>query len=267
MRRYHRNTDPYQTTEKLSQLLGRMRSAIYPDGATTEIFKKLLFAIQHVERYPSRESKSGRRSQFNRDFLLKSSASIKGILQSETNGRISILRFVSTYLPVLDYPNNIRTALNEYKINLEEARILSRINRETLGEAVKRKPSEIRKELIDTHLKRQGTQAELKRRVDEKLNLTPKKQVENLAANVAVIDLSVDELLEFNEFDTEHLLWEEIKGLVYLMREVDTTLVDDDMTDQLLKDLDSIKLRLLKFRTKADSCFQIPSSDNLWVNQ
>ena len=131
---------------------------------------------------------------------------------------------------------------------MEEARILSKINRNSLGEAVKHKPSEIRKELIDNHLKRQGTQAELKRRVDEKLNLTPKKQTENLAANVAVIDASVNELLEFNEFDTEHLLWEEIKGLVYLMREVDSTLLDEDTTDQLLKDIDSIKLRLLKFK-------------------
>jgi hypothetical protein len=253
MRRYHRNFDPYQTTEKLSELLARMKSAVYPDGISTEIFKKLLFAIQHVERHSARESKSGRRSLFDRDFLLKASARIKGILQAETNGRISLLRFVSTYLPVLDYPNDIKTALNDYKINLEEARILSRINRETLGVAIKRKPSEIRKDLIDSHLKRQGTQAELKRRVDERLNLTPKKQVENLAARVAVIDANVDEFLEFNEFDTEHLLWEEIKGLVYLMREVDSTLVDEDTAAQLFKDLDSIKLKLLKFRKKQGS--------------
>lgn len=89
---------------------------------------------------------------------------------------------------------------------------------------------------------------ELKKRVDERLNLTPKKEAEKLAANVALIDINVDELLEFSEFDTEHLLWEEIKGLVYLMREVDSSVIDDETTENVLRDLDSIKLKLLKFR-------------------
>jgi hypothetical protein len=85
----------------------------------------------------------------------------------------------------------------------------------------------------------------LKKRVHERLNLTPKGQAINVAANV-------DELLEFNEFDTEHLLWEEIKGLVYLMREVDSSIIDDETTEQVLKDLDSIKLRSVQFRKVDD---------------
>lgn len=69
-----------------------------------------------------------------------------------------------------------------------------------------------------------------------------------MAANVALIDINVDELLEFNEFDTEHLLWEEIKGLVYLMREVNSSIIDNETTENILRDLDSVKLKLLKFR-------------------
>jgi len=95
-------------------------------------------------------------------------------------------------------------------------------------------------------------QLELKKRVDERLNLTPKKQAHNVAANIAALDANIDELLEFNESDTEHLLWEEIKGLVYLMREVDSSAVDDETTEQVLKELDSIKLRLMKFRKSED---------------
>jgi hypothetical protein len=53
---------------------------------------------------------------------------------------------------------------------------------------------------------------------------------------------------ELSITDTEHLLWKEIKSLVFLMREVDTSLIDDDSIDQMLKDLDSINLRLMKFR-------------------
>lgn len=82
------------------------------------------------------------------------------------------------------------------------------------------------------------------------MNLTPKKEAEKLAAEL--IDINVDELLEFNEFDTEHLLWEEIKGLVYLMGEVDSSAVDNETTENGLKDLDSIKLKLIKFRKDED---------------
>lgn len=253
MRRHRRNLDPYQTQEKFFELFERMKIAVYPKGVADDDFRKLLYAIQYSERYPEKESNSGRRARFDATFLFNTSMKIKAILQNETGGRISLPRFTTTYLPIPNYPHDIQTALNNHRINLEEARILARINREALGDAVKRKPSEIRREIIDSHLKRQGTQLELKKRVDERLSTTPKKQAHNVAANVAVLDASIDELLEFNESDTEHLLWEEIKGLVYLMREVDSAAVDDETTEQVLKDLDSIKLRLMKFRKSEDS--------------
>ena len=248
MRRYRRNFDPYQAQERFDELFGLMKTAVYPNGTSDGDFKKLLYAIEYAERHPAKESKSGRRARFDATFLFNASLKIKTVLQNETGGRISLMRFITTYLSIPNYSHDIRAALDDYKINLEEARLLARINRDTLGAAVKRNPSEIRKEIIDSHIKRQGTQAELKKRVDERLNTTPKKQAANVAANVALIDSNFDELLEFNEFDTEHLLWEEIKGLVYLMREVDSFLVDDETTEQVLKDLDSIKLRLMKFR-------------------
>ena len=252
MRRYRRNLDPYQTRDKFSELLFQMKSAIYPNGVSDEDFRKLLYAIQYAERYPEKVSNSGRRARFDETFLFNASLKIKSVLHNETGSRISLLRFITTYLPIPNYPNDIQTALNNHKINLEEARIIARINRTSLGDAVKRKPSEIRREIIDSHVKRQGTQLELKKRVDERLNTTPKKQAHNVAASVAVLDANIDELLEFNESDTEHLLWEEIKGLVYLMREVDSSLVDDETTEQVLTDLDSIKLRLMKFRKIED---------------
>lgn len=248
MRRHQRNLDPYQTRERLSELFEQMKHAVYPKGVSDGDFKKLLYAVQYYERYPNKESKSGRRKSFDDAFLYNASLKLKSVLQAVISGRISLMRFISTYLPVFDYPSDLQTALNQHKINLEEARILNRINRENLGQAVKRKPSEIRKELIDSHLKRGGTQAELKNRVAERLNIVPKKQAENISANIAVIDAEVDQLLEFNEFDTEHLLWEEIKSLVFLMREVDSSIIDEDSTVQILDDLDSVKLKLLKFK-------------------
>lgn len=248
MRRYRRITDHFQTREKFFELFEELKTAVYPNGTTYEEFKKLLFAVQYAERHPSKNSKSGRRKKFDDTFLFNSSLKIKAVLQNETGGRISLLRFVSTYLPIMNYPSDLQTALDKFKINLEEARILARVNRQNLGKAVKRKPSEIRKELIESHLKRQGTQAELQNRVLEKLNITPKRQAQQVAANVTQIDYETDKLLEFNEFDTEHLLWEEIKGLVFLMREIDPSLLNDETTSEILNDLDAVKLKLLKFR-------------------
>jgi hypothetical protein len=196
---------------RLSELLERMKFEVYPKGVSDGDFKKLLYAVQYYERFPNKESKSGRRKRFDDAFLYNASLKIKSVLHVASSGRISLMRFVLTYLSVFDYPTDLRTALDLHKINLEEARILARINRESLGQTVKRKPSEIRKEQIESHIKRGWTQAELKNRVADRLNIVPKKQAENVAANIAVIDAEIDELLEFNEFDTEHLLWEEIK--------------------------------------------------------
>lgn len=170
----------HQTIEKFSELFELMKLAVYPNGIADDDFRQLLYSLQYNERYPAKESKSGRRSNFDATFLFNSTVKIKTVLQNETGGRISLLRFITTYLPILYYPSDIQKALDAYKINLEEAKILARINRKNLVETVKRKPSEIRKEIIDSHIKRQGAQLELKKRVDERLNLTPKKEAEKV---------------------------------------------------------------------------------------
>ena len=253
MRRSARNHDSYQSEEKILDLMDRMKILIFPQGSDWASFKKLLYAVQHVERYSAKDVKSGRRPKFERNFLLNASAKLKGFLDAETNGRISLLRFVSTYLPVLDYPGDVKTALADNRINLEEARILNRIAPKNLGSGVRRKPSQIRKEMLESHLKRMGTQSELRGRVAEIINGSPKGEAAKVAQDIARMDVAVDELLELDEFDTEHLFWEEIKSLVYLAREVDSGLLDDDSLTEILKDLDSIKLRLVKFRKKPES--------------
>lgn len=59
----------------------------------------------------------------------------------------------------MSYPPDLRRALDQFEINLEEARTLARLNRDSLGEAVRRRASDIRKDLIASLVKRQGTQA------------------------------------------------------------------------------------------------------------
>lgn len=38
------------------------------------------------------------------------------------------------------------------------------------------------------------------------------------------------------------------KSLVYLMRDINSSAIDEDSTTQILDDLDALKLKLLKFR-------------------
>lgn len=242
-----RNQEPYQTEEKLLELIEEMKLSVFPAEASLVDFKKLLYAIQHHARKPELKSKSGRRKKFADDFLITSASKLKSILYARTSGRISLLRFISTFLPLLDYPKDIRTSLNKHEINLAEARSLARINSRNLGLKYKSKPVEIRKELLVNHLKRKDTQAELERRVSEKLSSTPKIEAAKVTSQVIVMEDRYDELLEFSEFDTEHLLWEEIKALVYLAREIDPSLMTDHQTIEVLNDLDSIKLKLRKY--------------------
>lgn len=247
MRRYLRNQEPYQVEENLLKLLEEMKLAIYPAGISLADFKTLLYAIQHHERKPEIKSKSGRRKKYSDDFLLSSATKLKSILYTRTNGRIPLLRFVSTFLPILDYPRDIRTALNKQEINLAEAGSLARINSKNLGLKYKSKPVEIRKELLAGHLKRKDTQAALERRVSEKLSSTPKVEAAKVTSQIILLEDRHDELLEFSEFDTEHLLWEEIKALVYLAREIDPSLMTDEQTVEVLNELDSVKLKLRRY--------------------
>lgn len=247
MRRHLRNKEPYQTEESLLELIEEMKLSVLPVGSTLADFKRLLFAVQHHERKPELKSKSGRRKRFSDEFLISSAAKLKSILYARTGGRISLLRFVSTFLPILDYPRDIRTLLNKYEINLIEARSLARINSKNLGQKYQSKPVEIRKELLKSHLKRNDTQAALERRVNEKLSSTPKVEAAKVTSQVIVLEERFDLLLEFSEFDTEHLLWEEIKALVYLAREIDTSLMTDEQTVEVLNELDSVKLKLRRY--------------------
>lgn len=234
--------------EKLSELIEEMQAAVFPVGTSLSEFKKLLFAVQHHERKGELKSKSGRRKKFSDEFLISASLKLKSILQVHTQGRISLLRFVSTFLPILDYPRDIRTALNKYQINLSEARSLARLNSKNLGQKYKSKPVEIRKDLLNKHLKLRDTQAELDRKVTEKLASTPKVEAAKVTTQVIVLENLHDELLEFTEFDTTHLLWEQIKRLVYLAREIDVEIINESQLDELLNDLELLEFKLRKFR-------------------
>lgn len=250
MPRTRKFSDHHLSIARLEAILGKMKAEIFPNGTTFANFKKYLYAVQHVERYPAKETNKGRRPRFDREKLVKDASRLRMILSIEMKDRISLLHFITNYLSLLDYPNDVQTAYERMQINLEEARILARINRRNLGANVKRRAVDIRKELLESHRKRNGTQAELRRRVNEKIHFTPKAQAAALTLEVSSLNQKFDELLKFDEFDTEHLLWEEIKNLVYLAREADYTLIGDDALKEILGLTGQVSAKLQSFKPK-----------------
>ena len=250
MRLFRQAKDHHHSADKIFELFEKMQTTIFPNGINEDEFKKFLYAVQHVERYPAKEVKSGRRPRFERGKLLAAASLIKSILESATNGRISLLYFISNCLPALDYPPDVKKALNENKINLDEARSLARINKINLGDKANRKPVEIRRELLLSHLRRHGSQKELRERVSERLGTTAKAAASAVSYHIAAMDFKVNELLEMNESDTDHLLWEEIKSLVFLAREIDVTLIGEDSLKEILNELGSVSHKLLKYKTQ-----------------
>lgn len=71
-------------------------------------------------------------------------------------------------------------------------------------------------ELIESHIERKGSQSELKKRVDAKLGRNTKK-TKSIILHFNEIDDQYSELIQLDEFDSRHLLWEEVKGIVHLM--------------------------------------------------
>jgi hypothetical protein len=94
---------------------------------------RFLFAVWHVERRPATDTKRGRLSRWHRQQLTEASTQLRGILERETSGRISVNSFIGQYLPLLQSPSDVADALTSGRINLQEAAQLSRLTPERLG--------------------------------------------------------------------------------------------------------------------------------------
>lgn len=228
-----------------------MKNRIYPAGITNEDFKKYLFAVAHVLRYQAKVVQAGRKSKYSREKLLSESVVLREILDEETDEWIKLPFFITNCVPVLWNPSDVKYALDEGKINLEEARILSLINRQNLGTNNKRDPLHIRRELLESHLRRSGTQKELRQRVNAKFGKSSKAEAESVTRVITAVNHENDQLLKINESDTDHLLWEDIKNLVFLARDVDISQIGEDAFSELLDDLDRIQYKLSKYKPRA----------------
>lgn len=241
-KRRQRRPDPLASTEAVRGVLARLRAAM-PEIVPTEEERvtKMLRAARHLERYSATDSKRGKRPAFERALLLRVASTVRLILEQDFAGRISLASFVDHYLNLLTFPADVTTALSRGDINLFEAELLARLTPKRLGtsaaEATKK-----RRALLEAHVGARLSGTRLRLRVNEILGLTvapiqrqsKKKIVEPAVSDApasepapptaaspaaSVVSATDIEAEIFEDYDATEFLYDELRRLVYALRE------------------------------------------------
>lgn len=111
-RRRLRETDPLATPEavcSICQLLSERMPDTIPSSEKHLV--RFLYVVRHVERRPATDTKRGRPPRWPREKLMEVASQLRGILQGETSGRVSVNSFIGQYLPLLQFPSDVTDAL------------------------------------------------------------------------------------------------------------------------------------------------------------
>lgn len=207
---------------------------------------RFLYAVRHVERRPTTDTKRGRPPRWPREKLVEAASQLRGLLERETQGRVSVNSFIGQYLPLISYPSDVTDALISGQINLQEAAQLARLTPQRL-DCSTRAARDRRSELLLSHLAVQGSQTRLRSRVKELLGESAGPDIPGgLSSAVS----TVDELLEVDPSDARHLFWEEMKRLFFAMREVELEDLDEETMDDFLKAMDEVSNVLHRIEKK-----------------
>jgi hypothetical protein len=169
------------------------------------------------------------------------------LLARETS--ISVRSFVGQYLPILEFPADVRETLERGEINLFEAHQLNRLTARRLG-GTEAEARSHRRALLEAHLRTLGSGAGLRERVKEALGemRTPSPvETERVAVDKA------DELLEADPLDSSHLFFEELRRIGRALREIapeDLTEEDVDRVMPVLDDLSAVLYQIEKRKEK-----------------
>jgi len=222
-RRRSRRTDPLASVSAVQGVLSQL-SASLPNNIPRS-HKSLVSMLQSVRNLyvrPVRDTLRGRPSMFPREELLKVDAGLRMILARETS--ISVRSFVGQYLPILEFPADVREPLERGEINLFEAHQLIRLTATRLS-VTEAEARSHRRKLLEAHLRAQGSGAGLRQRVKEALGelITPSLvETERMAVEKA------DELLDADPLDSSHLFFEELRRIGRALREV----APEDLTEE-----------------------------------
>lgn len=246
-RRRGRRTDPLATNEGVRGVLAELRARA-PDLArlSGRELASLLNSVRGLYLRPQSSSKRGRPPRYTREHLLGVDAALRGILSRVTN--ISVRSFVGQYLPILDFPADVREALERGEINLSEAHQLARLKAKKLGGSDAEARS-LRKRLLEAHLLAQGSGTLLRRRVKEVLGES--REPDQTETEVMAVG-KADELLEADPLDASHLFFEELRMISRGLREIGPEEVLEEDLSEIMPALDQITLTLQKIARRRE---------------
>jgi hypothetical protein len=204
---------------------------------------RFLYAVRHVERRPTTDTKRGRPSRWRREDLTSAAGHLRAVLERETSGRVSLNSFTGQYLLILDFPPDVQEALSDGRVNLQEAAQLARLTPTRLG-VTQSEARPTRADVLRSHLAVHGSQTRLRAHVKELLGEAREEAVSSRSMSSVVA--RVDEMLEVDPSDTRHLFWEEMKRLFYAMREVEPEDLNEAVMDEFLAAIDQVSNILFK---------------------
>jgi hypothetical protein len=240
-RRRTRRTDPLASAAAVEAVLISLRSSL-PDliPRSHRNLASLLNSVRGLYvRRPS-ETKRGRPARYTREELLRVDSVLRELLARET--RISVRSFVGQYLPILDFPKDVREALERGEVNLFEAHQLARVSSKKLG-GTDGEARSSRKKLLEAHLLAQGSGTRLRARVKEVLGEA--REPDATETEVMAVG-KADELLEADPLDASHLFFEELRMISRALREIGPAEVTDEDLAEIMPAVDQITLTLQK---------------------
>jgi hypothetical protein len=231
-RRRQRKVDPLASLEAIRSIIEKLRAAL-PDiiPQKDKELVRLLRAARHAQRYPATDTKRGRPAKWKREDLLRVAARLEDILDRETFSQISFASFVDHYLRLPDFPSDVIEALENEDINLFEAEQLARVTAQRLG-ATPGQAERKRDELLSSHLQTKASGERLRQRVNELLRASVTQTVGSTGGELAA---ELEDLEDFDPYDSTHLFWEQLKQLGFAFREIRREDVTDEEIEELLK--------------------------------
>jgi hypothetical protein len=161
---------------------------------------------------------------------------------------LSVRSFVGQYLPILDFPGDVREASERGEVNLFEAHQLARLTAKRLcgtdGEA-----RLLRKRLLEAHLLAQGSGTILRQRVKETLGEL--REPDPTETEVVVVG-KADELLGADPLDASHLFFEELRMISQALREIGPEEMTDEDMAEIMPAVDQITLTLQKIARRKE---------------
>lgn len=246
-RRRTRRPDALASAAAVEIVLDSLRSSL-PE-IIPRSHKNLVSLLNSVRGLYSRqptETKRGRPARYPREQLLRVDSVLRAMLARETS--ISVRSFVGQYLPILEFPRDVKDALERREINLFEAHQLARLTARKLG-GTDSEARSLRKRLLEAHLLAQGSGTLLRQRVKEALG---ELREPNPTETEVVAVGKADGLLEADPLDSSHLFFEELRLISRALREIGPEEVTDDDLAEIMPAVDQITLTLQKIARRKE---------------